>query len=289
MFPKHWEGFVSFYAYIKISASIWPLRTILFLSLSLLFITGSWILHCFFYSAWRRHSRSNCLYLQPLYYHFEHKFLPLINSQQVLTFVSKMFPKFVSSFLLPALLLSSLSYATQIDRRSVGALTPLSSKTKICNILNYGAVADNKTDIGPSIKSAFSSCAISGGATIYIPPGSYSRTLPLRIVQLFTNTFLLFSPNWRGPKQRLSLRPPNRRPDHSNFRRFLLGQRNRNREHVRRRSLLLQRPRRHQRPRLHYAPDILWAKRTPLPLHLLHLDFDSRHHLRRFANVPLGV
>jgi len=36
-------------------------------------------------------------------------------------------------------------------------------------------VADNKTDIGPAIKLAFSSCAISGGATIYIPPGSYSR------------------------------------------------------------------------------------------------------------------
>jgi rhamnogalacturonan hydrolase len=40
-------------------------------------------------------------------------------------------------------------------------------------------VADNSTDLGPAIKSAFSSCAITGGATIYIPPGSYSRTFPL--------------------------------------------------------------------------------------------------------------
>lgn len=87
----------------------------------------------------------------------------------------KMFSKPFSSFLVPALLLSSLAEATQVDKRSVGALTPLSSKTKVCNILNYGAVADNKTDIGPAIKSAFSSCAITGGATIYIPPGSYSR------------------------------------------------------------------------------------------------------------------
>lgn len=75
---------------------------------------------------------------------------------------------------LAALLLSPLTSATLVDKRSVGALTPLSSKTKICNVLDYGAVADNSTDLGPAIKSAFSSCAITGGATIYIPPGSYS-------------------------------------------------------------------------------------------------------------------
>lgn len=90
-----------------------------------------------------------------------------------------MFSKLFSSFALPALLLSSLAEATQVDKRSVGALTPLSSKTKICNILDYGGVADNSTDIGPAIKSAFSECAINGGATIYIPPGSYSRKMSL--------------------------------------------------------------------------------------------------------------
>ncbi|PMD24596.1 glycoside hydrolase family 28 protein [Hyaloscypha hepaticicola] len=85
-----------------------------------------------------------------------------------------MFSKLLPSALLPTLLISFFASATQIDRRSVGALTPLSSKTKVCNILDYGAVADNSTDIGPAIKSAFASCAISGRATIYIPPGSYS-------------------------------------------------------------------------------------------------------------------
>jgi rhamnogalacturonan hydrolase len=89
-----------------------------------------------------------------------------------------MFSNICSALLLPALLLSSLSYGTQVDKRSVGALTPLSAKTKICNILDYGGVADNKTDIGPAIKLAFSLCAVSGGATLYIPPGSYSRKSP---------------------------------------------------------------------------------------------------------------
>ncbi|TVY51695.1 Rhamnogalacturonase A, partial [Lachnellula cervina] len=75
----------------------------------------------------------------------------------------------------PALLLSSVAQAAaQIDTTSVGAKTPLSSKSKICNVLDYGAVADNKTDIGPAILKAFSSCATTGGATIYVPPGSYS-------------------------------------------------------------------------------------------------------------------
>jgi rhamnogalacturonan hydrolase len=88
-----------------------------------------------------------------------------------------MLSKLLSSLVLPALLLSSFTDATQVDKRSVGALTPLSSKTKVCNILDYGGIADNSTDIGPAIKSAFSDCAINGGATIYIPPGSYSRKM----------------------------------------------------------------------------------------------------------------
>jgi rhamnogalacturonan hydrolase len=92
----------------------------------------------------------------------------------ILTF--NMFFNLFSTVALAALLLSPLTSATQVDKRSVGALTPLSSKTKVCNILDYGGVADNSTDIGPAIKLAFSSCAISGGATIYIPPGYYSCT-----------------------------------------------------------------------------------------------------------------
>ncbi|TVY36592.1 putative rhamnogalacturonase A [Lachnellula subtilissima] len=75
----------------------------------------------------------------------------------------------------PALFLSSVAQAAaQIDITSLGPKTALSAKSKICNVLDYGAVADNKTDIGPAILKAFSSCATTGGATIYVPPGSYS-------------------------------------------------------------------------------------------------------------------
>lgn len=75
----------------------------------------------------------------------------------------------------PALLLSSGASATQVDKRSVGALTPLSSKSTVCNILDYGGVADGETDVGPAISEAFSECATNGGTTLYIPPGNYSR------------------------------------------------------------------------------------------------------------------
>jgi len=81
--------------------------------------------------------------------------------------------------ILPTLLFSSIAQAAaQVDTAAVGAKTPLSSKSTICNVLDYGAVADNKTDIGPAILKAFSSCASSGGATIYVPPGSYSSMCP---------------------------------------------------------------------------------------------------------------
>ncbi|KAK0113487.1 hypothetical protein ONS96_014351 [Cadophora gregata f. sp. sojae] len=85
-----------------------------------------------------------------------------------------MFSNIISA-IIPAIFFSSLAQAAaQVDKTSIGPLTPLSSKTKICNILEYGAKADNKTDIGPAILSAFSKCASTGGATIYVPPGSFS-------------------------------------------------------------------------------------------------------------------
>jgi rhamnogalacturonan hydrolase len=84
-----------------------------------------------------------------------------------------MLSQLVSALLVPAFLFSTLVHA-EVDLTAVGPSTPLSAKTKICNVLNYGAVADNSTDIGPAILSAFTSCAKAGGATIYVPPGSYS-------------------------------------------------------------------------------------------------------------------
>lgn len=84
-----------------------------------------------------------------------------------------MFPTTISALVLPALLLSSSVHAA-VDLTSVGALTSLYSKSTICNVVDYGAVADNSTDIGPAILKAFNNCASGKSATIYIPPGSYS-------------------------------------------------------------------------------------------------------------------
>ncbi|KUJ23727.1 pectin lyase-like protein [Mollisia scopiformis] len=84
-----------------------------------------------------------------------------------------MLSRILSALLVPSLLFSSFAQA-EVDTSSVGPLTPLSSKSTICNVLDYGAVADNSTDIGLAILSAFTSCAKAGGATLYIPPGSYS-------------------------------------------------------------------------------------------------------------------
>jgi rhamnogalacturonan hydrolase len=80
-----------------------------------------------------------------------------------------------SALLVPSLLFLFVSSEAMVDLQSVGAMKSLSAKSTICNILDYGAVADDKTDVGPAIAKAFASCALKGGAMIYIPPGSYSR------------------------------------------------------------------------------------------------------------------
>ena len=192
-----------------------------------------------------------------------------------------MFSEVFSAVLLANTLFSALTSATQVDLSTVGPLTPLSSKTKICNILDYGGIADNSTDIGPAIELAFSSCAITGAATIYIPPGSYSRKTCSPIINIKHEKILIpCSPNWRSPKQRLRLRYPNRRPHNPNVRRLLRRQRLHPGERLRHRSLLLKRARRHQRSRLHHPSNLIRPERAPLPLHLLHLDLYPRHHLR---------
>ncbi|KAL4901736.1 RGase A [Aspergillus multicolor] len=70
-------------------------------------------------------------------------------------------------FLTPLLVKGQLS-------GSVGPLTSASSKsqTKTCNVLDYGAVADKSTDIGPALSSAWDECA--DGGVVYIPPGDYA-------------------------------------------------------------------------------------------------------------------
>ncbi|RDW60616.1 endo-rhamnogalacturonase F [Coleophoma cylindrospora] len=54
-------------------------------------------------------------------------------------------------------LVLSLTYAQLID--PVGPTTPLSEKKHECNVLDYGAVADNSTDIAGPLSRAFEHCS----------------------------------------------------------------------------------------------------------------------------------
>jgi rhamnogalacturonan hydrolase len=71
-----------------------------------------------------------------------------------------------------ALLLPSLTTAYLTG--SVGPTTSTSDKAaiKTCNILDYGAVADNSTDVGQPIMDAAADC--SSGGIVYIPEGDYN-------------------------------------------------------------------------------------------------------------------
>lgn len=64
----------------------------------------------------------------------------------------------------------------------VGPPTPLEEKTVECNVLNYGAVADNFTDISFAVEKAFTECVLqSPGSRLIIPKGEYllSRSVVL--------------------------------------------------------------------------------------------------------------
>jgi rhamnogalacturonan hydrolase len=79
-----------------------------------------------------------------------------------------------------ALLLASLAtsfsaYAQLTD--PVGPTTPLSQKTKVCNILDYGAKADNKTNVAPALRDTFQKCVLlNKGSRLYVPSGNYLTT-----------------------------------------------------------------------------------------------------------------
>ncbi|KAJ5751959.1 hypothetical protein N7520_008876 [Penicillium odoratum] len=78
-----------------------------------------------------------------------------------------MLPTFLAIGLAPLLVTAQLS-------GSVGPTTSYADKAKnnTCSVLDYGAVADNSTDIGPAISSAWDDCK--NGGVVYIPPGDYA-------------------------------------------------------------------------------------------------------------------
>lgn len=67
-----------------------------------------------------------------------------------------------------------------LEGTAVGPTTALSAKSTICNVLDYGGVADGATDIGPAITKAFACVtAAKNGATLYVPEGNYLSKLSL--------------------------------------------------------------------------------------------------------------
>lgn len=74
-----------------------------------------------------------------------------------------------------------INAAANVDLTTVGPSTPLSSKSTICNVLDYGGVADGETDIGPAITKAYSSCVSGKAATLYVPEGNYSLATGVKL------------------------------------------------------------------------------------------------------------
>ncbi|KAJ5523811.1 CAZyme family GH28 [Penicillium frequentans] len=78
--------------------------------------------------------------------------------------------KFTGFVLLP--LLSSITLGQLIG--PVGPTTDLQDKSIKCNILDYGAVADNKTDISTALETVFSDCVRKNpGSRLVVPEGEY--------------------------------------------------------------------------------------------------------------------
>ncbi|WWD21408.1 hypothetical protein CI109_105893 [Kwoniella shandongensis] len=75
-------------------------------------------------------------------------------------------------------LLSALLLIGQVTAQysgHTGPITPLSSRKTLCNVLDYGGVADNSTDISAAITATYKNCvAVNTGSILYVPPGTYA-------------------------------------------------------------------------------------------------------------------
>ncbi|KIM93395.1 glycoside hydrolase family 28 protein [Oidiodendron maius Zn] len=79
------------------------------------------------------------------------------------------------ALLLPIFQLPSLTYGQLIG--PVGPTTPLSRKVIECNILDYGAKADNETNAAPAIQAAYDDCVRPNpGSRLIVPEGNYLIT-----------------------------------------------------------------------------------------------------------------
>ncbi|RAH46337.1 putative rhamnogalacturonase [Aspergillus brunneoviolaceus CBS 621.78] len=74
--------------------------------------------------------------------------------------------------LLSSLVLAGLAAGQLIG--PVGPTTDLSLKTHECSILDYGAVADNSTDIATALETTFTECVLPNpGSRLIVPEGNY--------------------------------------------------------------------------------------------------------------------
>lgn len=79
------------------------------------------------------------------------------------------------ALLLPIFQLPSLAYGQLIG--PIGPTTPLSRKVIECNILDYGAKADNETNAAPAIQAAYDDCVRPNpGSRLIVPEGNYLIT-----------------------------------------------------------------------------------------------------------------
>jgi Endopolygalacturonase len=78
------------------------------------------------------------------------------------------------SQILKLFLLSLLSLSKAQLIGPVGPTTDLEDKAIECNVLDYGAVADNTTDISTPLETAFTECILNQpGSRLVVPEGDY--------------------------------------------------------------------------------------------------------------------
>ncbi|KAM0553227.1 hypothetical protein ACHAPJ_007515 [Fusarium lateritium] len=86
---------------------------------------------------------------------------------------------------------SAISASAQLSGK-VGPLTSRADKAaiKTCNIADYGAKADAKTDNGPAIQKAWDACS-SGGGEVVVPEGDYGLSTWLTLSSKSAMSFRL--------------------------------------------------------------------------------------------------
>jgi rhamnogalacturonan hydrolase len=77
----------------------------------------------------------------------------------------------------PVLVTAAVLYTRLVHGQLIGPVgptTPLAEKTYECDILDYGAVADNVTDVSTALQSTFEECVLKHpGSRLVVPAGNY--------------------------------------------------------------------------------------------------------------------